>query len=153
MKNRGTSPNARKWQRYNQWRSKSRAIDRARRLEKAQRVAADYVENYTVPKVPAPRLSAWATITIVMRDGRKSRLQIGETPFGLSISPTQAGKRVAEFLKVLEPVRAAVEDLHTPAGATTAKDRQRDGEQETDYPDGACVHGAARGRGVSLAGL
>jgi hypothetical protein len=69
-------------------------------LENAQAKAAVYVASYTVTKVRRPRRKAWAIVTIKLRDGRKSRMSIGETPWGLSISPTAAGKNVAQFLKL-----------------------------------------------------
>ncbi len=98
-----TSPNARKWQSYNRWRSKNRKLDQQRRLEKIQERKGAYVDGYTVPKVSVPRVPAYATVIIRMRDGTRSQFSIHELPHGLSVSPTLAGQKVFTILSNYQP--------------------------------------------------
>ena len=97
MKNQLTSPSARKWQSYNRWRSSHRQLDAARRLEKKLASQAEYVENYVNPYTPAPRVKAFATVTIEV-GGERVRFKIHKLPHGLSVSPTLAGKKVQKVL-------------------------------------------------------
>lgn len=112
MKNRPTSPTARKWQRYNRWRSKSRARDQERRLERIAQRKADYVAGYRVPRVPVPRLKAMATVIIVFDSGERVRFKVYRSAHGLSVSPTLAGKRVATVLKEYQPAPATKPKSH-----------------------------------------
>lgn len=98
MQKRLTSVTARKWQGYNRWRSKNRELDQQRRLEKMAERKESYVDGYTVPKVSIPRVKAYATVIIRMRDGSRSQFSIHELPHGLSVSPTLAGQKVTAVL-------------------------------------------------------
>ena len=89
-----------KWSRYNAWRSRNRALDRERRLERIAAKQAAALETHTVPKVPIPRpAEAWCRVRLVFSDGSSAGFAIRETPWGLSISATLAGRKVAEVLK------------------------------------------------------
>ncbi len=99
MQKRPTSATARKWQSYNRWRSKHRALDRQRRLERIAQRKAAFVEGCTVQPAAIPRKTA-ALHTIIIRnaDGTRHQFSINKTPFGPSVSPTVAGQRVTQYL-------------------------------------------------------
>ena len=89
-----------KWSRYNAWRSRNRALDRQRRLDRIAAKQAAALAAHTVPKVPVPRpTKAWCRVRLLFADGTSAGFAIRETPFGLSISATIAGRKVAEVLK------------------------------------------------------
>lgn len=57
-----------------------------------------------VSHVATPRLpKALARVRIYFRDGTSAGFSIYETPFGLSVSPTLAGRRVAALLVNFQP--------------------------------------------------
>lgn len=94
-----TSPSARKWQHYNRWRAKNRALDRQRRLERIAARKAQYAADYVAPVAPKPkRLPPFARVRIAFADGTSAGFAIHETPFGLSISPTTAGHKLSSLL-------------------------------------------------------
>lgn len=85
-----------KWKRYNRWRSENRALDRQRRLEKQAERRSAYVAGYTAPKVVTPRKpKADFRIRIYLPDGTSVGFSISRGPFGLTTSPTLAGRKVA----------------------------------------------------------
>lgn len=91
-----TSPTRSKWASYNRWRSKNRKLDQQRRLEKAAAKKQVYIDGYEVPKVAAIRKrAALATVIIRLRTGERHQFAIHDGAFGLTVSPTVAGKRVA----------------------------------------------------------
>lgn len=93
------NPNANKWKRYNRWRSANRAIDRQRRLERQAEKASAFVAGYAVPKIAKPRKpKADFRIRIYLPDGSSTGFSITRGPFGLTISPTLAGRKVAAVL-------------------------------------------------------
>lgn len=93
-----------KWKRYNRWRAANRELDRKRRLEKQAAKQAVFVENYTVPKLSTPRKPrADFRIRIYLPDGSSTGFSISRGPFGLTVSPTLAGKKVACVLANFSP--------------------------------------------------
>lgn len=92
-----------RWKRYNRWRSANRALDRQRRLEKQAEKAAAFVAGYTVPKIAAPRKKAEFRVRIYLPDGSSTGFRISRGPFGLTISPTLAGRKVAAVLANYTP--------------------------------------------------
>ena len=90
-----------KWKRYNAWRAKNRALDQARRLERAKEKGEAYIEEFTVQKCPVPRLAkAWARVRIHFSDGTSTSFSINRTPWGgLNISAMLSGRKVADVIK------------------------------------------------------
>ena len=100
MQNQVTSPTARKWQRYNRWRAGHIAVDRARRLARLADRKAAFLDGYDAPKFAAPKPpKAWARVRIYFADGTSAGFAIHETPFGKSISPTLAGRKLTTLLQ------------------------------------------------------
>lgn len=101
MRNQLTSANARKWASYNRRRAKSRAADNERRRANAAAKLAAYVDAFSpgaAPNLSRKRHGFRVTVEC-FDDGAKSSFVALRTPFGLSISPTLAGKRVACVLR------------------------------------------------------
>ena len=100
-----TSANARRWAGYNRRRAKNRAADAARRRERAAERLAGSVAAYQVP--PAPKLSRRRhgfRVTIeCLDDGARSSFITLRTPFGLTIPPGLAAKKVACVLREYLP--------------------------------------------------
>lgn len=93
-----------KWKRYNRWRSKNRALDRQRRLEKQAEKQAAFVAGYAVPQLDKPRKrKAEFRVRIYLPDGSSTGFSIRLTPFGPTISPTLAGRKVACVLTNYQP--------------------------------------------------
>ena len=100
MPNRPTSATGRKWQAYNRWRAKHRALDRQRRLERLAERRAEFVAGYSVGPVAKPLIpEPVAIVRITFAGGKSASFRIRETPHGWSTSPTMAGRRVSELLK------------------------------------------------------
>lgn len=78
-----------------------RAAKKRKRLARneAEPTLSDTSHTY-VPR----RVSPLFTITIRCRDGAVERLRIYEGPFGLSVSPTLAGRKIAAVLGNYRPV-------------------------------------------------
>lgn len=89
------------WASYNRRRAKDRAADAARRRERAAEKLAAAVEAYQVP--PAPKLSRKRhgfRITVeCLDDGARASFLALRTPFGLTVAPALAGRKVAMVLK------------------------------------------------------
>lgn len=98
------NPKGNKWKRYNRWRSGNRVLDRQRRLEKQAEKAKAFIAGYTVPKITKPRKpKADFRIRIYLPDGSSTGFSISHGPFGLTISPTLAGRKVASVLANYTP--------------------------------------------------
>lgn len=92
--------NGGKWKRYNKWRAANRALDRQRRLARAAEKLAAAAESYEPPTIPTPRITkAWCRVRLHFADGTSAGFSIRETPFGLNVSPSLAGRKVSEVLK------------------------------------------------------
>ena len=100
-----TSAKARMWAGYNRRRAKDRAADAARRRARAAAKLATAVAAYQVP--PGPKLSIRRhgfRITVeCLDDGARSSFLTLRTPFGLTVSPSTASKRVACVLREYIP--------------------------------------------------
>jgi hypothetical protein len=100
-----TSATGRKWQRYNRWRSAHRELDRKRRLDRIAEKEATKALPPERPKCPMPRRpKAWARVRITFGDGTTTGFVIHESPFGLTISPTLAGRKVSAVLSAARRV-------------------------------------------------
>lgn len=97
------------WAGYNRRRAKDRAADAARRRARAVEKLAAYADSYQVP--PPPKLSrkrhGFRVTVECLDDGTRSSFLAIRTPFGLTISPSTAGRRVAVTLREYKPVSAA----------------------------------------------
>lgn len=95
-----TSAKSRRWAGYNRRRAKDRAADAARRRERAAQRQAEYVAAFQPG--PAPKLSrkrrGFRVTVECLDDGAQSSFLALRTPFGLTISPSVAGKKVATVL-------------------------------------------------------
>ena len=94
------------WAGYNRRRAKDRAADAERRRERAAEKLAAAVDAYQVPQ--APKLShkrhGFRVTVECLDDGAKSSFVALRTPFGLTISPSNAGRKVACVLKNYNPL-------------------------------------------------
>lgn len=93
------------WAGYNRRRAKDRAADAARRRERAAQRQVEYVAAFKpgqAPKISRKRHGFRVTIEC-MDDGSKSSFIALRTPFGLTISPSNAGRKVACVLKNYNP--------------------------------------------------
>ena len=101
-----TSAKARMWAGYNRRRAKDRAADAARRRERAAQRQAEYVAAFQPG--PAPKLSrkrhGFRVTVECLDDGSKSSFLTLQTPFGLTISPSNAGRKVACVLRNYNPL-------------------------------------------------
>lgn len=113
MPNRVTSAKGHKWQRYNRWRSKNRALARSLRLARIAARNAAAVANYRVPRCSRPRVAAFAIVTVALRSGERLRFAIHELPHGLTVSPTLAGRRVQQVLLAARRARMSYLLKHT----------------------------------------
>ena len=100
-----TSAKARMWAGYNRRRAKDRAADAARRHARAAEKLAAYVEAF-VPG-PAPKLSrkrhGFRVTVECLDDGSRSSFLALRTPFGLTVAPSLAGRKVACVLREYVP--------------------------------------------------
>jgi hypothetical protein len=100
-----TSASARKWAGYNRRRAKDRAADAARRRARAAEKLAVAVAAYQVP--PGPKLSRKRhgfRITVeCLDDGARASFLTLRTPFGLTVAPQLAGRKVAMVLRHYVP--------------------------------------------------
>lgn len=101
-----TSATARLWAGYNRRRAKDRATDAARRRARAAEKLAAYVDSYHVQ--PAPKLSrrrhGFRVTVECLDDGTRSSFLAFRTPFGLTVAPSLAGRKVACVLRNYLPV-------------------------------------------------
>ena len=101
-----TSAKSRLWAGYNRRRAKDRAADAVRRRARAEEKLAAYVEAY-VPG-PAPKLSrkrhGFRVAVECLDDGVRASFITERTPFGLTISPSIAARKVACVLKNYTPI-------------------------------------------------
>lgn len=101
-----TSASARMWASYNRRRAKNRAADAARRRERAEQRAAEYIAAFVpgkVPKISRKRHGFRVTVEC-LDDGTRSSFVSERTPFGLTISPSIAARKVACVLKNYTPI-------------------------------------------------
>ena len=100
-----TSATARRWAGYNRRRAKDRAADVARRRERAKAKREAYAAAF-VP-LPAPEIGRKRhgfRVTIeCLDDGARSSFFALRTPFGLTIAPSLAGRKVAMVLRHYVP--------------------------------------------------
>lgn len=93
------------WAGYNRRRAKDRAADAARRRVRAAEKLAAYVEAF-VPG-PAPKLSrkrhGFRVTVECLDDGSRSSFLALRTPFGLTVAPSLAGRKVACVLREYIP--------------------------------------------------
>lgn len=101
-----TSAKARMWAGYNRRRAKDRAADAARRRARAAEKLATAVAAYQVP--PGPKLSrkrhGFRVTVECLDDGARSSFITLSTPFGLTIPPWLAARRVACVLREYTPI-------------------------------------------------
>lgn len=93
-----------RWRRYNQRRAADRALDAERRLARAAEKREAYLAAFEEPigsmvKVSTPLFM----VTIRCRDGARGSLAVRELPWGLSISPTLVGRKIAAILRHYRP--------------------------------------------------
>lgn len=89
------------WARYNRRRAKNRAADNERRRANAAAKLAAHIDAFTpgaAPKISRKRHGFRITVEC-LDDGAKSSFVALRTPFGLTVSPSSAGKRVACVLR------------------------------------------------------
>ena len=94
------------WASYNRRRAKNRAADAARRRERAEQRLAEYTAVFTpgkVPKISRKRHGFRVTVEC-LDDGARSSFVAERTPFGLTISPSIAARKVACVLKNYTPI-------------------------------------------------
>ena len=93
------------WAGYNRRRAKDRAADAARRRARADAKLAAAVAAYQVP--PGPKLSRKRhgfRITVeCLDDGARASFLTLRTPFGLTVAPQLAGRKVAMVLRHYVP--------------------------------------------------
>lgn len=100
-----TSAKARMWAAYNRRRAKDRAADAARRRARAAEKLAAYVEAFTpgnTPKLSRKRHGFRVTVEC-LDDGARSSFLALRTPFGLTLAPSLAGRKVACVLREYVP--------------------------------------------------
>lgn len=100
------SAKARMWAGYNRRRAKNRAADAERRRANAAAKLAAAVDAHQVP--PPPKLSrkrhGFRVTVECLDDGARSSFITERTPFGLTISPSIAARKVACVLKNYTPI-------------------------------------------------
>ena len=88
------------WAGYNRRRAKNRAADAARRRERAAQRQAEYVAAFQPG--PAPKLvhkrHGFRVTVECLDDHARVTFTALRTPFGLTIAPSLAGKKVATVL-------------------------------------------------------
>lgn len=105
MAKRLTSAKARRWAGYNRRRAKDRAADAARRRARAAEKRSAYVEAFAPGK--APKLSrqrrGFRVTVECLEDGARASFTTLRTPFGLTVPPSLAGRKVACVLREYLP--------------------------------------------------
>ncbi len=94
------------WASYNRRRAKDRAADAARRRARAAEKLAAYGAEFTpgtAPKISRKR-HGFRIIVECLDDGARSSFLALRTPFGLTIAPGLAGRKVACVLREYVPV-------------------------------------------------
>lgn len=96
-----TSANARRWAGYNRRRAKNRAADAAKRRERAKAKREVYVAAFVpspAPKISRKKLGFRVTVEC-LDDGARASFLALRTPFGFTIAPSLAGRKVACVLR------------------------------------------------------
>lgn len=89
-----------RWRSYNQKRAKKRSNQRAAKERKRRATAAAEPDYPAFDLAPSPRAkpSGFRVTITCLDDGESVSFTSANTPLGLSISPTLAGRKVAAVL-------------------------------------------------------